>query len=170
VAISGAGGVVCRGVGDLTFYAFQSRWLVPASTDDCFDVLHDVETYSRWWPEIRDVHSLDNDRACFRVRSFLPYYLDFESARSRDDRAAGVLEAKLTGDLEGFSRWTISKTASGSMCVFDEEVVTTKRTLNLLAPIARPFFKLNHEFMMRHGEAGLRTFLAGRNWEPSPPT
>ena len=56
------------------------------------------------------------------------------------------------------------------MCVFDEEVVTTKRTLNVLAPVARPLFKLNHEFMMRHGEAGLRTFLAGHDWAPSSKT
>lgn len=152
---------------DLTFYVFQSRWLVPASTNECFEVLRDVESYPKWWPEIRDVHMLSDDRALFRVRSFLPYYLDFESARSREDRDAGVLEAKLSGDLDGFSRWTISATGSGSMCVFDEEVVTTKRSLNLLAPAARPVFKLNHEFMMRHGQAGLRTFLAGLHWQPS---
>ena len=149
---------------NLASYVFQSRWLVPAPPSDCYAVLYDVESYSKWWPEIRDVHLIDKDRACFRVRSFLPYYLDFESERRRDDREAGVLEARLTGDLDGSSRWTISETASGSMLVFDEEVVTTRRSLNLLAPIARPFFKMNHEFMMRHGEAGLRTFLAGLAW------
>lgn len=149
---------------NLASYVFQSRWLVPAPPDDCYAVLYDVESYPKWWPEVRDVHMLDKDRACFRVRSFLPYYLDFETTRSRDDREVGVLEARLSGDLDGFSRWTISETASGSMAVFDEEVVTTRRSLNLLAPIARPFFKLNHGFMMRHGEAGLRTFLSGLAW------
>jgi hypothetical protein len=30
-----------------------------------------------------------------------------------------------------------------------------------MAPVARPGFKANHAIMMRHGEAGLRTFMAG---------
>ena len=151
---------------NLVSYVFQSRWLVPAPADECFDILHDIEGYPKWWPEIREVHMLDDDTASLRVRSFLPYYLDFESARSRDDREAGVLEARLSGDLDGFSRWTIPETARGSMLVFDEEVVTAKRILNVLAPVARPLFKMNHTFMMRHGEAGLRTFLAGLHWTP----
>jgi ribosome-associated toxin RatA of RatAB toxin-antitoxin module len=152
---------------NLVSYVFQSRWLVPAPTDECYDVLRDIEAYPQWWPEIKEVHMLDNDTASLRARSFLPYYLDFESSRSRDDREAGVLEARLSGDLDGFSRWTIVPTAEGSMIVFDEEVVTSKRLLNVLAPIARPAFKMNHTFMMRHGEAGLRTFLAGRHWRPA---
>jgi hypothetical protein len=158
--------VMLAAMADLSHYVFQSRWLVEASPDDCYAVLYDVESYPLWWPEIREVHMLDEDRACYRVRSFLPYYLDFESTRSREDKDAGVLEAKLTGDLDGFSRWTISKTATGSMLVFDEEVVTTKRLLNLLAPLARPAFKANHEIMMRHGQAGLRKFMAGLQWRP----
>ena len=72
-----------------------------------------------------------------------------------------LFEATMTGDLEGFSRWTIKPGPEGSVMRFDEEVTTNKRSLNLLAPIARPAFKANHTFMMRHGEAGLRTFLAG---------
>jgi hypothetical protein len=72
-----------------------------------------------------------------------------------------VLEAKLTGDLEGFSRWTITATGSGADLLFEEEVVTTKALLRRLAPIARPAFRANHALMMRHGERGLRTYLAG---------
>jgi hypothetical protein len=157
------------GMADLTHYVFQSRWLLDSSPEDCYEVLYDVESYPRWWPEIKEVHMLDKDRACYRVRSFLPYYLDFESSRSREDKGAGVLEANLTGDLEGFSRWTISKSSTGSVLVFDEEVVTTKRIMNILAPMARPIFKANHEFMMRHGEAGLRTFMAGTHWTSRKP-
>jgi hypothetical protein len=111
--------------------------------------------------EIKDSHRLDDDRFLMRVRSLLPYYLEFVSERSRDEPAAGVLEARLIGDLDGFSRWTISADGDGARLVFEEEVVTRKRWLNLLAPIARPAFKFNHALMMRRGEAGLRTFLAG---------
>ena len=33
--------------------------------------------------------------------------------------------------------------------------------VDVLAPIARIPFRLNHRLMMRHGEAGLRAFMAG---------
>jgi hypothetical protein len=72
-----------------------------------------------------------------------------------------VLEAGMTGDLEGFSRWTISVHPTGTEAVFDEQVVAAKPLLRKLEPIARPAFKANHARMMRNGERGLRTFLAG---------
>jgi hypothetical protein len=36
-----------------------------------------------------------------------------------------------------------------------------REVLRKLEPIARPAFKANHRSMMKHGEQGLRTFLAG---------
>lgn len=48
---------------------------------------------------------------------------------------------------------------SGFLLRFDEEVVSTKPVMNLLAPIARPLFRVNHTRIMRHGEQGLRRFL-----------
>ena len=69
----------------------------------------------------------------------------------------------MAGDLEGFSRFSITPTSRGSRLVFEEEVTTNKRVLNWLAPLARPAFKWNHSLMMRHGLAGLKTYLAGFN-------
>ena len=77
------------------------------------------------------------------------------------DRAARVLEVLMTGDLEGFSRWTLSRSGGSTRLLFEEEVEATKSLLVRFAPVARPAFKLNHSFMMRHGEAGLRTYMAG---------
>jgi hypothetical protein len=77
------------------------------------------------------------------------------------DVDGGLLEANLIGDLEGFSRWTITPDGAGATAVFDEDVVATKRLLRVLAPVARPGFRANHWLMMRHGEAGLRVYLAG---------
>jgi hypothetical protein len=148
-------------VSALNHYRFRSVWTVDATPADVYAVLHDVEGYPRWWPEIKEVRSVDRDRAIFRVRSVLPYYLDFESARVTEDETAGVLKARLSGDLDGYSRWTIEGAGASTRAVFDEEVDTHKRLLNVLAPVARPAFRANHSFMMRHGEAGLRTFLAG---------
>jgi hypothetical protein len=148
-------------VSSLNHYLFQSIWVIHATPADVYAVLHDVGSYSMWWPEIKRVERVNEDRFSLRVRSVLPYYLDFESTRVREDKPSGVLEARLSGDLDGYSRWTIEASGGVTRAVFDEEVDTHKRSLNLLAPLARPAFKANHTFMMRHGQAGLRTFVAG---------
>ena len=61
----------------------------------------------------------------------------------------------MTGDLDGFSRWTIASHPTGTAATFTEEVVATKPLLRKLEPIARPAFKANHTRMMRDGERGL---------------
>jgi hypothetical protein len=126
-----------------------------------FEALRDLASYPTWWPEVKEAMDIGSEVYRLRCRSFLPYDLIFETRQSVQDAGAGILEASMTGDLEGFSRWTIKPGPDGAVMRFDEEVVTNKRSLNLLAPVARPAFKANHTLMMRHGQAGLRTFLAG---------
>jgi len=147
---------------DLRAYRFRSVWSVPAEPGTVYAVLRELGEYPRWWREVRTVRRIDDDTSELVCRSFLPYDLSFVSSRAREDPFARVLEATLTGDLEGFSRWTIRPDGrNGSRMLFEEEVVTNKRSLNLLAPIARPAFTANHTLMMRSGERGLRTYLAG---------
>ena len=93
------------------------------------------------------------------ARSFLPYELRMVLTESVIDEGAGVLEANLDGDLEGFSRWTLREQEGKTIATFEEEVVTHKRLLNALAPVARPVLRYNHTVMMRHGERGLRRYL-----------
>ena len=145
----------------LTRYEFSSEWLVDASPDEAYAALHDLASYPKWWPEVKEAHKIDEDRFVLRCRSFLPYDLIFETARGVEDPEARILEAKMTGDLEGFSRWTITAHGKGARIVFDEVVITNKKLLNAIAPVARPAFKANHAVMMRHGLRGLKTFLAG---------
>lgn len=134
---------------------------MPARADDAYAVLQKVGDYPAWWLEVRTVRQLGEDFCEIRCRSVLPYELVFTSRQARRDPIARVLEAHLSGDLEGFSRWTIVPSDSGSDLVFDEEVIVTKSLLRRLAVVARPAFKANHALMMRHGERGLRAYLAG---------
>ena len=158
-------------VGKLTHYTFRSAWSVEAPFDVVCSVLADVASYPAWWPEIRSVRALGGDRYEMVARSLLPYELRFVSEeRFPEHRAEGIIDARLSGDLEGFARWTVQKRGGGCDLVYDQEVVTHKRLLNVLAPLARPAFRANHALMMRHGAAGLRTFLAGylRGAGPDP--
>jgi carbon monoxide dehydrogenase subunit G len=145
----------------LSHYSFTSEWRVDADPNDVFEVLSDIGDYPAWWPEVKRVVRIGEKRVAAHVRSVLPYDLDFEMEQVAEDRRRGVLEVRMTGDLQGLSRWTISRSTDGSRLLFEEEVEATKPLLVRLAPVARPAFKLNHSFMMRHGEAGLRTYMAG---------
>jgi hypothetical protein len=146
---------------DLNHYRFTSVWQVDADPGEVFEVLRDLRDYPAWWPEIKEMRPLEGNRAAARARSVLPYELRFTMERTKEDSVAGVLEARLAGDLDGLSRFTISRDGSGTRLLFEEEVVTHKRLLNRLALVARQAFKVNHTLMMRHGQAGLRTYLAG---------
>lgn len=98
------------------------------------------------------------------ARSLLPYELCFLIEQHLDDRRSGVLVARLTGDLGGFARWSVNSVGANCTLVYDQEVDTHRALLNVLAPLARPAFRMNHAVMMRHGQAGLRTFMAGYAW------
>ena len=146
---------------DLTHYVFRSVWQVQADLADVMAVLNDLESYPAWWPEIRSVRLLGGDRFEVVARSFLPYELRFVSEAAPDEPRPGLINARLSGDMEGTVRWTVEQVDASCRLVYDQEVTTHKRLLNVMAPVARPGFKANHAVMMRHGERGLRTFMAG---------
>lgn len=143
-------------------YHFVSRWTVDAPAGAAYDAIHAVARYPAWWPEVKEARQLGPDHLWLRTRSILPYDLAFDLHRTVADPTAGILEARLTGDLDGVIRWTIEGAGSdGCRITFDEDVVTTKDILNRLAPLVRPAYAANHRLMMAHGQVGLRTFLAG---------
>lgn len=142
-------------------YEFRSIWHVNAAPDDVYAVLERLPDYPLWWPQVRTVTALGNDAYELVCRSSLPYDLRFTTRQVVRNPSDRVLEASMTGDLEGFSRWTISGDAHGTSAQFDEQVVATKTLLRRLELVARPAFKANHTRMMRDGERGLSTYLAG---------
>jgi hypothetical protein len=96
-----------------------------------------------------------------RFRSLLPYELQVTAHEARQDPAAGVLEARLTGDLEGSTRWTVTTRGDGAaVAVFDEDVEVRKPLMRRLALPGRPAFRINHALMMRSGLTGLTRYLA----------
>ncbi len=147
----------------LTHYVFRSTWHVAAPPAAVTSVLNDLPSYPAWWPEIRQVRPLGDGRFEVLARSLLPYELRFvsEAAAPGPGPDPGVIEARLSGDLEGWVRWRVEEADGGCRLAYDQEVTTHKRLLNAMAPVARPAFRANHAVMMRHGEAGLRAFMAG---------
>lgn len=141
------------------FYVFRSHWLVDAPAPRVFDTLAKLDEYPNWWPQVRSTRPIDEQTCEVEVRSTLPYSLRMTAHHSRKDPAAGVLEARLTGDLVGHSRWTLTPGPQGTVLEFGEEVELRRPLLRRLS-FARPAFRINHALMMRAGERGLRRHLA----------
>lgn len=140
------------------FYVFRSHWLVEAPAPRVFDTLAKLDEYPNWWPQVRSTRPIDEQTCEVEVRSTLPYSLRMTAHHSRRDPAAGVLEARLSGDLVGHSRWTLTPAPHGTVLEFGEEVELRRPLLRKLS-FARPAFRINHAVMMRAGERGLRRHL-----------
>jgi Polyketide cyclase / dehydrase and lipid transport len=84
-------------------YQFISHWTVDAPADAVYAAIHEVVAYPAWSPEVKEARKLDEDHRWMRTRSLLPYDPSFDLERTIADPRAGILEARLTGDLEGTS-------------------------------------------------------------------
>lgn len=105
---------------------------------------------------------MDEQRHWTLVRSFLPYDIAYLLTAEIADRARGLLQAAVDGDIVGRIRWQIDPGRYGTVAYFEERVETQVDLLNLLAPIAWLAFEANHRVMMRDGLVGLKAFLGAR--------
>ncbi|MFE1292108.1 SRPBCC family protein [Streptomyces sp. NPDC058751] len=144
---------------DWTHYRFRTVWELPAPPAEVYAVLERAETYPRWWPQVREVRPVDEHSGVIRIRSVLPYDITVTARAARRDPEAGVLEIGMSGDLDGWARWTFEAAGPGTLARYDQEVHVTTPLLRRLAVPGRPFFRANHALMMRAGRRGLRAHL-----------
>ncbi|MFK0152933.1 SRPBCC family protein [Streptomyces sp. NPDC090499] len=144
---------------DWTHYRFRSLWSLPVPYTVVYDALERVEDYPGWWPQVRSVNRLNDTTGVITIRSVLPYDMTFTARETRHDPEAGVLEAAMTGDIEGWSRWTVTAAGAGTLARYDQVVDVNKPLLRRLAVPGRPFFRANHRLMMRSGRRGLLRHL-----------
>ncbi|MFE0803932.1 SRPBCC family protein [Streptomyces sp. NPDC058812] len=146
---------------DWNHYRFRSLWALPAPVPAVYRALERIEDYPRWWPQVRQVTRLDDTGGVVRFRSLLPYDLTATLREGRRDPAAGLLEVAMSGDMEGWARWTVTTRGSGTLVCYDQEVDVRKPLLRRLAVPGRPLFRANHRLMMRAGRRGLAAHLEG---------
>jgi hypothetical protein len=144
---------------DWTRYRFRSLWALPTAPAVVYDALERAEDYPRWWPQVREVNRIDDTSGVIRIRSALPYDLTFTAREVRRDPAARVLEIAMTGDLDGWARWTLTSDGAGTLARYDQEVDVHKALLRRFAVPGRPLFRVNHRLMMQAGRRGLVAYL-----------
>ncbi|WLQ44190.1 SRPBCC family protein [Streptomyces laculatispora] len=144
---------------DWSRYRFASIWDLAAPPGAVYRLLEQVEQYPQWWPQIREVTPVDDTSGTTRIRSLLPYDLVVTARERLRDPHAGVLEVALTGDLEGWARWTVTPHGTGSRATYEQDVEVRRRLMRVLAVPGRPVFLANHALMMRAGRRGLAARL-----------
>ncbi|MFF9769500.1 SRPBCC family protein [Streptomyces sp. NPDC014636] len=144
---------------DWNHYRFRSLWSLPAPPAAVYGVLERAEDYPHWWPQVRSVTRRDDTTGVLTIRSVLPYDMTFTAHRTRHDPDAGVLEIAMSGDIEGWARWTVTAEGVGTLARYDQEVHVRKPLLRRLAVPGRPVFRANHRLMMRSGRRGLLRHL-----------
>ncbi|MGB5015143.1 MAG: SRPBCC family protein [Pyrinomonadaceae bacterium] len=148
-------------------YEFVTVWNIDAPVERVWDVIENADAWPEWWKGVLSVTELekggDNGVGSIRRtvwRSALPYKLEFDSEVLRVERLK-LIEARAFGELDGHGLWQFEAVSDDRARVqYDWRVKTTKAWMNLLAPVARPFFRWNHDTIMSWGEEGLKERLA----------
>ena len=149
-------------------YDFLTTWVLEAPRERVWDAIWDSQRWPEWWRGVERVVELEpgderglGQRSRLTWRSRLPYEVDFEVRTVRVERPH-LLEGEATGELAGLGRWRLFAEDSATAVVYEWRVGTTKRWMNALAPLARPAFAWNHDWVMRNGGRGLAGLLGCR--------
>jgi uncharacterized protein YndB with AHSA1/START domain len=146
-------------------YRFLTTWLIDAPREDVFQAIWDSERWPSWWRGVESVVTLEkgDDEGVGSLgryvwRSRLPYRLEFDVRITRVERPH-LMEGHSSGELAGTGCWRLFEEDGMTAVVYDWQVRTTARWMNLLAPLARPVFAWNHDVIMRWGGQGLARLL-----------
>ncbi|MGW5854450.1 MULTISPECIES: SRPBCC family protein [Micrococcus] len=152
-------------------FVFSHAWSVPLPAAEAMDLLGDPLRYPEWWPAIPAAWDVTDrtrgdvvpggvgERAGIRLIGFVPVRLTME--RVVDDRARGVLLARLKGDLEGTVRVEVHDDGvrPGTRCTvaWHQEVVLGTPWMRAVAavPGARAAMRASHATAMRAGRRSL---------------
>jgi len=145
-------------------YSFLTTWVLAAPREAVWDAIYDVESWPSWWRGVKEVEELEHGnesgigaRYRHEWRSAIPYPVRFETQITRIERPY-VIEADADGELAGTGRWRFFD-GRDTAVTYEWNVRTTRAWMNLLAPVARPIFRWNHNVVMHQGGAGLAALL-----------
>jgi Polyketide cyclase / dehydrase and lipid transport len=154
----------------LTEYSFLTTWLLDSPREPVWEAIYDQERWPEWWRGVEEAEELrpgsGDDNGVGTVarmvwKSLLPYRVEFEVTTSRVERPH-LLEGHAVGGLDGTGRWRFYERDGITAVLYEWNVATTKPWMNLIAPVARPIFEWNHDWVMARGGEGIARLLGCR--------
>ena len=148
-------------------YSFLTTWILEAPRDEVWQAIYEIEHWPEWWRGVQRVERLEQGAdggigALYRHewRSVIPYPVRFETRITRIDRPE-LIEADADGELAGTGRWRFYGERETTV-TYEWDVRTTKPWMNVVAPLAGPVFRWNHNVVMHQGGEGLAALLGAR--------
>jgi Polyketide cyclase / dehydrase and lipid transport len=144
-------------------YHFVTEFSVSADREVVWEALRDPTDWPSWWRWLKRVESLEEgrgpdglgDRYRYAFGTALPYTLSFDMHITAVDRPRAIV-GEASGELQGSGHWLLEAAAGGGTDVsYVWLVETTKRWMNVIAPIGRPAFSWNHDVLMRDFAKGV---------------
>jgi uncharacterized protein YndB with AHSA1/START domain len=149
-------------------YSFLTTWLLDSPREPVWEAIYAQERWPEWWRGVEEATEVrpGEDGGVGSVarmvwKSLLPYRVEFEVTTTRVERPH-LLEADAVGELTGVGRWRLYEHEGATAVLYEWNVATTKGWMNLLAPVARPAFRWNHDWVMAHGGEGISKLLGCR--------
>lgn len=147
-------------------YEFVTTWHLDAPPSRVWVAIVDTASWPRWWPSVRrvDLLRMGDETGVgtvnrYEFRGRLPYTLAFEVRTTTVDPPR-ALDGVASGELRGIGQWRLAPEGDGTVVTYRWAVETTQWWMNILAPLLRPVFVANHDYVMTSGEQGLRHYLA----------
>jgi hypothetical protein len=141
-------------------YSFLTTWILAAPRDAVWDAIYEIERWPEWWRGVEKVEKLESGDgngvgSLYRHewRSVIPYPVRFETRITRIE-----LPHLIEADAAGTGRWRFFGGRETAV-TYEWNVRTTRPWMNLLAPVARPVFRWNHNVVMHQGGEGLAALL-----------
>lgn len=155
-------------------YSFTTYWYIDAPIEEVWQAIFDSKTWPTWWKNVKKVVVVkEGDKNGIggiqhhEWSTALPYRLVFDIEPIKVERPH-LLLANSIGQLVGTGRWELKKEGSITVVRYDWDVQTTKKWMNLLAPVLRPLFAWNHKVVMTEGGKAMARLLHTRlTREPS---
>ncbi|HEX6361456.1 MAG TPA: SRPBCC family protein [Albitalea sp.] len=145
-----------------------SRWHLAAPVETVWNAIKAADGWPGWWRYVRSVRELspgdaEGLGAVRRIAwsSRLPYGIDFDVVITEAERPRR-LAGRASGAIEGVGTWELVPEGATTRVTYTWSVELARPWMRLLAPIATPVFRWNHDAVMRAGAQGLARHLGVR--------
>jgi hypothetical protein len=142
-------------------YSFVTLWRFRSPLAPVWELIYNSEDWPAWWRGVERVERLEPGDADgvgalrrYTWKSKLPYRLAFDMRLTRVEPRS-LIEGEAVGELTGRGLWRFAQEGDVTRVRYDWNVRTTKPWMNLLAPVARPLFRWNHDVVMNWGAEGI---------------
>jgi uncharacterized protein YndB with AHSA1/START domain len=146
-------------------YRFLTTWLLEADRERVWDAIYESERWPEWWHGVLEADKIEEgdedgvgQYGRYVWKSKLPYKLEFFVRTTKVEKPY-LLEGNAEGELAGIGRWRLFEEGGVTAALYEWNVRTTRAWMNLISPLARPIFAVNHDYVMRNGGHGLAKLL-----------